>query len=273
VGTSGAYGGSNSGAWKNVRDLWADLDAPSANPTGDATMNSGTVVQPISGAESLGSALAKALLGRHASSLSGANISLASVLPGRGASGGGASGTSRSSGRPSSRRNILHHAARGGAAIGAASAYRNRDAATLREFGIELKQLDEMSPRNRCAAILDLVLGEAGHPDEQAIRRAAIEEVKKIMNSQTPQQSAVESIRDFIGSLAIQIGMVELGKKILAGTATREDAARKEGALKQWVASKMRTLDLGQFGTVKSSQCHSAAYDMAKSALRLMGAM
>lgn len=272
MGTSGAYGGSNSGAWRNVRNLWADLEDETTSPDDNAVTKPGPADQPTPGADSLGSALAQALLGKHPSNLVGSKVSLASVLPSRG-SPAGSSSTSRSSGRPASRRDILHHAARGGAVIGAASAYRDRDAGALREFGIELTKLDEMSPRNRCAAILDLVLGEAGHPDEQAIRRAAIEEVKKILNNQAPQQTALESIRDFIGGLAIQIGLVELGKKILAGTTTREDAARKEGALKQWVASKMRNLDLGQFGNVKSTQCHSAAYDMARSALRLMGAM
>lgn len=89
-----------------------------------------------------------------------------------------------------------------------------------------------MSPRQRCAAILDAVLGEAAHPDEQAIRSAAIEEVKKIMNS-TAAPSALQSVRSFVGNLAVQIGLVELRKSIQTGATSRTDASVKVRELKR----------------------------------------
>jgi hypothetical protein len=278
MGTSGAYGGSSSQAWKDVRELWTDFE-PNSSPAPAPGHEPAppTPPTPPDGLDSLGAALAQALLGARIPTMAANCISLSSILPGRGGDGPGGGGrtgggSSRSAGGSGARRDMLRHAARGGAAIGAASAYRDRDQAALAEYGISLEQLDAMTPRQRCAAILDLVLGEAGHPDEQAIRSAAIEEVKKIMNSQAPQQSALESVRDFIGALAVQIGLVELGKRILAGTTSRQDAARKERDLKQWVASKIRALDLLQYGTVHSTRCHQVAYDMARNALRLMAA-
>jgi hypothetical protein len=276
MGTSGAYGGSSSQARKDVRELWADLEPspPPAPAPGHEPAPPTPPAPPVS-LDSLGEALAQALLGARIPTTAASSISLSSVLPGRGGDvrgDGGGGGSSRSAGGNGGRRDMLRHAARGGAAVGAASAYRDRDRAALADFGISLEQLDAMTPRQRCAAILDLVLGEAGHPDEQAIRSAAIEEVKKIMNSHAPQRSALESVRDFIGSLAVQIGLVELGKRILAGTTSRQDAARKERDLKQWVASKIRAVDLSQYGTVHSTRCHQVAYDMARNALRLMAA-
>lgn len=281
MGTSGAYGGSNSQAWKDVRELWGDF-APSpssepAEPPVDGNPMPPPPIQPPPGLDSLGTALAQALLGARVPSTPANTVSLSSILPTRrrstGTDGSGSGGgSSRGTGGTGARRDILRHAARGGAAIGAARAYRDRDQAALTEFGISLDQLDAMTPRQRCAAILDLVLGEAAHPDEQAIRSAAIEEVKKIMNNQAPQQSALESVRDFIGTLAVQIGLVELGKRIQAGTTSKTDAARKERDLKQWVAAKIHGLDLAQYGTVRNVRCHQVAFDMARNALRLMTA-
>ena len=276
MGTSGVYGGSKSQAWKDVRELWSGFTLSPVPETPDDGEPSPPPdpPQPPDGLDSLGTALAQALLGARIPITAASTITLSSILPARRGPGDGntGGGSSRGVGGSGARRDVLRHAARGGAAIGAASAYRDRDQTALAEFGISLAQLDTMTPRQRCAAILDLALGEAGHPDEQAVRSAAIEEVKKIMNNLAPQQSALESVRDFIGALAVQIGLVELGKRILAGTTSRTDAARKERDLKQWVVSKMRTLDLTQYGTVSSVRCHQVAFDMARNALRLMAA-
>jgi hypothetical protein len=291
VGTSGTYGGSGSQAWRDVRELWTEfnpdpLASPPAPPPSTEAFPPPQTPPPTpaagpaaaTGADLLGAALANALLGRKVSTTDPATISLASIRPHRGAGGGGGAGgaggggtSSRAGGGTGSRRSTLTLAARGGAAIGAAQAYRDRDQAALTEFGISLADLDAMSPRQRCAAILDAVLGEAAHPDEQAIRSAAIEEVKKIMNSPAAP-SALESVRSFVGNLAVQIGLVELRKNIQSGATSPADALRKERGLKQWVTSKIRTLDLTLYGTVPSVRLHQVAFAMARSALRLMAA-
>ncbi len=282
MGTSGSYGGSNSQAWRDVRDLWGDFTpdpAPANPPPSSPPGTPPSDPPPDSAAGLLGAALANALLGRRIPNTPASSVSLASIRPQRGAGGGGGGGAGGGGGTSSSggggtgaRRNTLTLAARGGAAIGAAQAYRDRDQAALSEFGVSLAELDAMTPRQRCAAILDAVLGEAAHPDEQAIRTAAIEEVKKILNDQAAAPNALESIRSFIGNLAVQIGLVELRKSIQTGSTSRTDAPRKERGLKQWVASKIRSIDLGQYGTVPTVRLHQVAFDMARNALRLMAA-
>lgn len=122
----------------------------------------------------------------------------------------------------------------------------------------------------RCARLLDLVLGDAGHPDEAAVRKAAAQQVKRILNPDEPPPSAVESVRDLIGEMTLQIGLVELRDQILANQTTGQDATRKERGLRQWIAAKIRALDLGKYGTVTSAECHSAAHVMIRDALRLV---
>ncbi len=283
MGTNDAYGGSNSSAWNDFRRAWADTDAPPAGSGTDALPADGIPHEPPTppdvpppGLDALGAALGAALLG----GIPNTSVpTLASLLPRRhghhasgGAGGGGATGTPGTPGRAGGRsgRHLQQQAARGGAAIGAATAYRQRDAAGLLRYGITLEELDALTPRMRCARLLDLVLGEAGHPDEAAVRKAAAQQVKKILSSDESPPSAVESVRDLIGEMTLQIGLVELRDQILANQTTGQDATRKERGLRQWIAAKIRALDLAKYGTVTPSDCHRAAHMMIRDALRLI---
>jgi len=280
VGTNDAYGGSNSSAWNEFRQAWAAAGAP---PSGGADSEPGDQGPgepaeppgvPPDALEALAAALARALLGSATGTAT--QPTLASLLPrryGHGGTGtGGAVGTPGTPGRPGGRsgRQLQQQAARGGAAVGAATAYRQRDAAGLLQYGITLEELDALTPRMRCARLLDLVLGDAGHPDEAAVRKAAAQQVKRILNPDEPSPSAVESVRDFIGEMTLQIGLVELRDQILASQTTGQDATRKERGLRQWIAAKIRALDLGRYGAVTSADCHRAAYVMIRDALRLL---
>ena len=285
MGTNASYGGSDSADWSTVRDLWNDLDgsdlAPPPTessdtaPPGEVSLPSD--FQPSAALEALGQALANAL--RPSAGTTSVSPSLASLLPqrrgggGGGGGGGRVSGSSRDSTRPGgrTRRQVPQQAARGGAAIGAAVAYRDRDAAALGEYGTTLAALDAMTPRQRNNAILELVLGDAGHPDEAAVRATALEQIKVIAGPEGVGRSAAEAVRSFIGELVVRLGLVELRDQILAGTTTKSEAKRRETSLRQWVASKVHHLDLAKYGTVSSRECHKVAFRMASDALRLMG--
>ena len=287
MGTNASYGGSNSKRWDAVREAWSGLGTGDSQPSGDTGPPTppGDVplpldYQPPAALDKLGEALAAALaigLSRRPQT----PPSLSSLLPRRrpGAGGGaaGAGGTtstggSEGSGRsPARSRQVTREAARGGAAVGAAVAYRDRDAAALAEYGASLDELDALGPRQRNNAILNLVLGDAGHPDEAAVRIAALEQVKVLTSPEGQSRSALEAIRAFIGQLVVQLGLVELRDQILAGTTNKQDAKRRETSLRQWVASKIHNLDLAPYGTVTARDCHVAAFKMAADALRLMG--
>lgn len=288
MGTNASYGGSNGKDWRRVRELWSGLAASELPPSGVGDGGGGGADPPPPGdvpipadfvpspaLDALGEALADAL-GRGLPRAAAFDVPIASLLPRRGSGGGGGGGSgggfAGGGGAPSgrSRLQIPKQAARGGAAIGAAVAFRDRDADALREYGITLAELDAMGPRQRNAAILDLVLGDAGHPDEAAVRAAALEQVKLLTAPEGATRTTLEALRAFIGELVVRIGLVELRDQILAKTASRAEVRRRETVLRQWVASKVHHLDLARYGSVSSRECHTAAARMATDALRLM---
>jgi hypothetical protein len=290
MGTNTSYGGSSSKSWDAMREAWSGLGAGDSQPTGDGTPPAppGDVqlplnYQPPPALDILGEALATALamgLTRRPQN----PPSLSSLLPRRrpgagggaggvtGATGSTSTGSTDGSGKsPGRSRRVTREAARGGAAVGAAVAYRDRDAAALAQYGASLDELDALGPRQRNNAILNLVLGDAGHPDEAAVRVAALEQVKVLTSPEGQNRSALEAIRAFIGQLVVQMGLVELKDQYLAGTTTKHEVKRRETSLRQWVASKIHNLDLAPYGSVTSRDCHAAAFRMAADALRLMG--
>ena len=283
MGTSGAYGGSGARAWIEVRDAWGDLDAESlpdsAPPT--APGDDSGEDRPDPALDRLGTAIADALWrgDRETRLPRPPLIPLSSLLPrtrgssagGGGGAGGAATGRTGTSRRSGGRfgRQVLRQAASGGAAIGAATAYRDRDAEALGAYGLTLAELDALTPRNRCARLLDLVLGDAGHPDEAVVRKAAAQQVKRILTEGAPP-SPVQAVRDFVGEMTMQLGLVELRDQILRGAATTSQVVQKERGLRQWITAKLRSLDLGGYGRVTATDCHQAAARFAHDALRLL---
>ena len=167
---------------------------------------------------------------------------------------------------------MTSQAARGGSAIGAAAAYRDRDSATLAGYGLTLEELDELSPRMRCARILDIAIGQAGHPDEQAMRQASLEQIKALLaaDPDVSRISGLEAIRNFIGELTVRLGLIELRDQILANSVTAKQAHQRETGLRHWVKAKINRLDLGRYGTVTTRDFHQVARQMSADVLRLL---
>lgn len=163
-------------------------------------------------------------------------------------------------------------AARGGSAIGAATAYRDRDAAALAGYGMTLEELDALTPRMRCARILDVAIGQAGHPDEQAMREASLAQIKALVIGGTDSAaiSGLEAVRNFIGELTVRLGLVELRDQILAKSVTAQEALAREKGLRQWVKAKAAKLDLGKYGRVATTEFHQVARQMSVDVLRLL---
>lgn len=278
MGTNGAFGGSGAAAWDHVRDEWTSLggqsdggsvDDPTPTTDGDPAY------------DALISAIAGALIGEDpdARRPSVPSFALSDILPrrggGRGGGGGGASGgggTSGGGGSSSGGRRVTSQAARGGSAIGAATAYRDRDTAALAGYGLTLEELDALSPRMRCARILDVAIGQAGHPDEQAMRQASLEQIKVLLANgpESGTISGLEAIRNFIGELTVRLGLIELRDQILANSVTAKQAHQRETGLRQWVKAKVARIDLGRYGTVTTRDFHQVARQMSADVLRLL---
>lgn len=290
MGTNDAFGGSGSADWDHVREEWASLDLPSAagdaagDGNADATPGNGSPPEAPPGAgdpafDPLIAAIAQALIGEDKDVRRPVvpSFPLSAVLPSRGGSrsggGGAGSGVSRGGGGSSSGgRRVTAQAARGGSAIGAAAAYRDRDGAVLAGYGLSLEELDALSPRMRCSRILDAAIGQAGHPDEQAMRDASVAQVKALVSG-TPEAaniSPLESVRNFVGELTIRLGLIELRDQYLAKTVTAAESRTREKGLRQWVRAKMARLDLGKYGRVLTAELHQVARQMSADVLRLL---
>lgn len=280
MGTSGAYGGSNSAEWNSFRDAWCELPSSSeASGGADAPLDS-----PENDFDRVGQALIDALwrddpIARQTNLAPMARPRISTrrgvgAGAGGGAAGGSAGGRSAGTGRSGSRstRQVVGGASRGGAAIGAAYALRNRDAQILAEYGLSLADFDALTPRARISRLVTLMVGDDGHPDDRAIRQAATEQVKKIVNIDGDPPTATEAITGFVSAYIFQLGLVELKDQIISGTLNGNEAVARERMLRGWIDAKVRALDFDAGPALSANQLHQAAAELAQQAVRVLRA-
>lgn len=287
MGTSGAYGGSNSAEWNEFREAWSDLGSGSTETsTGDPdpAQSPDYLFEPTQSASDLdrvGQALIDALWRDDPATRGKAVPTIPRPrIPGRrgagaeGAGGAGAGQGSAGAGRSGSRstRQIIGGAARGGATIGAAYALRDRDAQRLSDYGLSLAEFDSLSPRARISRLVTLMIGDDGHPDDRAIRQAATEQVKKIVATEGEPPTATEAIKGFVSAYIFQLGLVELQDQITNGTLDGNEAVVRERMLRGWIDAKVRGLDIDASPALSANALHQAAADLAQRAVRVLRA-
>ncbi|GAA4728361.1 hypothetical protein GCM10023216_19580 [Isoptericola chiayiensis] len=287
MGTSGAYGGSNSAEWNDFRDAWADLDSGSAGAgtSGVETTQPSDQLfepsQPASDLDRVGQALINALWrddpatrGNVVPPITRPRVSgrrgAGAGGPGGAGTGGGFAGSGRSGSR--STRQVIGGASRGGATIGAAYALRNRDAQRLVDYGLSLTEFDSLSPRARISRLVTLMIGDDGHPDDRAIRQAATEQVKRIVAVDGEPPTATEAIKGFVSAYIFQLGLVELQDQIINGTLDGNEAVVRERVLRGWIDAKVRGLDVDASPALSANALHQAAAGLAQRAIRVLRA-
>lgn len=262
MGTSSSYGGSGRGEWDRVREQFQHMSAapapggdappePAPPPNNDTPPPDAPPDPHDADVADLAAALAAALAKedpdlRPREPNYYALASLFSSGGGRGGGGGagGSRGSSRTSGRAGDRSPRLTGKGiqRGGAVLAAGVAYQQRDAAALQSFGLSLDELDALAPRARCARIL-AVLGDSTHPDDLALKRASMEQLKALLLNPNPP-STVEMIRDLVASYVSQLCFIELGKMHMAGQINAAEVVSKEKRLVRWVRATLRRVRL-----------------------------
>ncbi|GAB3536009.1 hypothetical protein GCM10027403_15240 [Arthrobacter tecti] len=286
MGTSGAYGGSNSAEWNDFREAWSDLGSGTTGTgtdTGepDPSQSSDQLFeprQPVSDLDWVGQALIDALWRDDPATRGNVVPTIPRPrVPGRrgaGAGGAGAGGGSAGAGRSGSRstRQVIGGASRGGATIGAAYALRDRDAQRLADYGLSLAEFDSLSPRARISRLVTLMIGDDGHPDDRAIRQAATEQVKKIVRTEGEAPTATEAIKGFVSAYIFQLGLVELQDQITNGTLDGNEAVVRERMLRGWIDAKVRGLDIDASPALSANALHQAAADLAQRAVRVLRA-
>jgi hypothetical protein len=165
----------------------------------------------------------------------------------------------------------MRGAARGGTAIGGAYALLQGDAAALADLGLDLNELRNLSPRMQCARILDAVLGDGGHPDDAALRRAAAEELKAIILSGQPP-SEIDALRGFVTHFVFQLCLVEIQRDITSGAMDSTQAARMEKRLLGYIDARVRLLDFPHQGRLPIARFKEAAAKLTQDAIRILRA-
>lgn len=248
MGTSGSYGGSSSSGWGSARDAFDAMSDPAEQPTGGAGDGGGDASETPSAADAA-AAIAQALWREdmQVRMPTPPSFGLGNLLPrssfgrGGGGGGGGHRGSSTTSGRAGSRssRQVAKGAQRGGAVLGAGYALRARDAAALAEYGLDLAELEGLGANEQCMRILQTVLGEATHPDERALRRASLDELKDVLD-QGREPTPLDSVRGLIGRYVYELGILEIRSQMKAGRIDVATAGRKQQEIKGYIETRVR---------------------------------
>ncbi|KUL40090.1 hypothetical protein [Streptomyces regalis] len=280
MGTSGSYGGSGSAEWSAAHDAFDALPGTGQGP-GDTPPPSDPADPPDSQQQLLDDvvqALATALNkddADHGTVPAGGYPLSALIAPARGSGGGGGEGAGGAAapGRVGggSQRQVLKGSSRGAAALAGAYALRNGDAAQLRELGLEFTELSSLPRRTQVSRILQAVLGDAGHPDEAALRRATVKHVKDILLAAEPP-TPEDSLRGLVAEWIYELGLVELQSQKAGDNLTPEEAVRKQGWLRSWLQRRVRHISVPDTRRMTVKEFTTAAAQVTREALRILRA-
>lgn len=220
MGTSGAYGGSNSQSWSQAHDAVGSLPASgpaSAQQVAQTIQQVAVAVHRLFPAPRTSTTYdyePSGLLGRRS-----------------GSDGSITSGRSRASGGGMSSSN----AARGGAALWAGHAAASGNQADLDALGVGLRLEDmrDLSQRDRCRYILDKVLGAPGSPDEEVLRRASLEALKEL--AADPNRDIEDSVTTFMSAYIYESALVELTSHKASQKLTPDQVLKHEKDLRQYI--------------------------------------
>ncbi|MFD8111045.1 MULTISPECIES: hypothetical protein [Streptomyces griseus group] len=276
MGTSGSYGGSGNADWKHTHDAF---DALPVSGTGTQTPP-----DPAEGQQQLLDNILDALStalhnddadhGRPPTSGYPLSALLASSRGGsRGGSGGAGGGTRTPTGRAGagSRRQVIKGSARGAAALAGAYALRNGDAARLQELGLDLAELRTLRPFAQISRILQTVLGDAGHPDEAALRKAATRYVKAVLLDPEPPPQQ-DGLRGLVTEWIYELALVELGSEKAQGNLTAQEAITKQRMIRSWLERRLKKIGVPDTRRMTVQEFCATAAKVTGEALRMLRA-
>lgn len=222
MGTSGAYGGSGTASWDDAHDLYEQVAGGGTRPPVEDLVR--TLTQALS--RTKGGPLPAP--GTYAAGQTG---------PSRPPSGGTHTHSRSSIGGGTGRPGLVGSAARGAAAVGGASAYRARDAQGLAELGLDMAALDALpNDTARCEAIAQQLLGVPVHPEDAALKSAAIETMLEAMEA-AEEPDAERLVEMFTGNLTYEYALIELTSEHRKDPVSPAEAAKMEEEIKEYIVS------------------------------------
>ncbi|KRE42440.1 hypothetical protein [Knoellia sp. Soil729] len=222
MGTSGAYGGSGTASWDDAHDLYEQVAGGGIRPPVEDLVR--TLTQ----------ALDKTQGGPPAAP---GTYAVGQTGPSRPAGTGAYTRSKSLNGGGGRRPGLANSAARGAAAVAGASAYRARDAQGLAELGLDLAALDALPDDTaRCEAIAQELLGVPVHPEDAALKSAAIETMLQAMEA--AEEPDVERLVEmFTGNLTFEYALIELTSEHRKEPVPPAEAAKMEQEIKEYIAS------------------------------------
>lgn len=222
MGTSGAYGGSGTASWDDAHDLYEQVAGGGTSP-------------PV---EAIVAAFARALNKTAGGpSLAPGAYTVGQTGPSRPSGASGGYKHSKTSTGGGGRPGLAASAARGAAAVAGASAYRARDAQGLAELGLDMAALDALPDDTaRCEAIAQELLGVPAHPEDAALKSAAMQTMFQAMEA--PEEPDAERLVEmFAGNLTYEYALVELTSEHRKAPVPPAEATRMEQDIKEYIAS------------------------------------
>lgn len=253
MGTSGAYGGSGTASWDDAHDLYEQVAGGANRP-------------PV---EDLVRTLTRAL-----------NRTQGGPTPAPGSYVTGHTGPSRPSGTGGYTRSmssigggvrpgLAGSAARGAAAVAGASAYRARDAQGLAELGLDMAALDALPDDTaRCEAIAQALLGVPAHPEDAALKSAAMETMLQAMEA-LEEPDAERLVEMFTGNLTYEYALIELTSEHRKDPVPHSEAAKMEQEIKEYIASDISNPVDKPVGTLSKQGLIDKAASLAQDVLNI----
>lgn len=221
MGTSGAYGGSGTASWDDAHDLYEQVAGGGTRPPVDDLVR--TLTQALTKTKG-GPPSAP---GTYAAGRTG---------PSRPTRANGYTHSKTSAGG-GGRPGLASSAARGAAAVAGASAYRARDAQGLAELGLDMAALDALPDDTaRCEAIAQELLGVPAHPEDAALKSAAMQTMLEAMEA--PEEPDAERLVEmFTGNLTYEYALIELTSEHRKDPVPPAEAAKMEQEIKEYITS------------------------------------
>lgn len=263
MGTSSSYKGSLSESWRSARDRFNQVDS-SSSENADVS----------STANAIGSALSNDLPIKRTISFSISSLSARGGSDGGGGGSNAGGGHERQNGRAGSKsvRQPLRGAARGATAIRAAFDLLSGNRAELDKLGLSLDELQSLGAQEQCVRIVDVIIGDANHPDDAALKRAVIEHLKNILLSdETP--SVGDTVKSFVGEWIFQLALVELRAESNQEAVNATEIRQKENKLRDWLKVSMRQVSLPDAENLSTQKLANATAKLTVQAITLLKAM
>lgn len=278
MGTQLSYGGSGAAPWEDAADDTAALDAAisgdgSQSAEGDASSDDGSAGDGAgdSTVDSLIANITQAIEGQDRRPIPGATTSHtpSSVRPSAYTGGGSVrSGTSKFVSTPRSGRSSRQSTARGAAAVAAGAALARGDAGALRELGLDLTQLSALSPREQQQRILDEIIGAPGHPDDEALRRAAHATLKAMAADPGMAQDA--QIDHLLASYVYEQALVELTSQHARRELSKDAVTKLDNRLRPYIFKKAKHQISGDGRYLSPAQFIEKATSLVATVFRVM---